>query len=90
MDYIWLLGKQSAEHIDKTIVKDLVSDEDALLAKSNEKAIKKQRKQQQKVHARLKEERRRKNGGNKENADDNDDDDELLANIAKKGSRKNR
>ena len=89
MDYIWLLGKQSAEHIDKTIVKDLVSDEDALLAKSNEKAIKKQRKQQQKVHARLKEERRRKNRGNKENADD-DDEDELLANIAKKGSRKNR
>ena len=82
------LGKQSAEHIDKTIVKDLVSDEDALLAKSNEKAIKKQRKHQQKVHARLKEERR-KHGGNKENADD-DVDDELLANIAKKGSRKNR
>ena len=83
-----MLGKQSAEHIDKTIVKDLVSDEDALLAKNDAKALKKQRKQQQKVHARLKEERR-KNGGNKENADD-DDDDELLANIAKKGSRKNR
>jgi len=83
-----MLGKQSAEHIDKTIVKDLVSDEDALLAKNDAKALKKQRRQQQKVHARLKEERR-KHGGNKENADD-DVDDELLANIAKKGSRKNR
>ena len=61
MVHLWLLifytlsfllslsGRSTDEHIDKTIVRDLVSDEDALVAKQEAKAEKKQRKATQKL-----------------------------------------
>lgn len=82
------LGRSTDEHIDNTIVKDLVSDQDALVAREVAKAEKKQRKANQRKLERLKAEKKKANGSNKENIDDNDDDDDMMANFAKGGSRK--
>ena len=83
------LGRSTAEHIDNTIVKDLVSDQDALVAREVAKAEKKQRKANQRKLERLKAEKKKAvNGSNKENIDDNDDDGDMMANFAKGGSRK--
>lgn len=79
------VGRSTDEHIDKTIVKDLVSDEDALLAKQEAKAEKKQRKADQKVRERLKAER--KKAANSKDVADDDEDGENIANFAK-ASRK--
>lgn len=81
-----IASRSTDEHIDKTVVRDLVSDEDALLAQKEAKAEKKQRKADLKLRERLKAERKRAANGNKENADD-DDDGEMIAKFAK-GSRK--
>lgn len=81
-----MLGRSTDEHIDKTIVKDLVSDEDALHARKEAKAEKKQRKTDQKLRERLKADRRKVANNNKETVDD-DVDGELMAKFAK-GSRK--
>mmetsp|Transcript_44593 Transcript_44593/g.93592 ORF Transcript_44593/g.93592 Transcript_44593/m.93592 type:complete len:136 (-) Transcript_44593:425-832(-) len=81
-----IASRSTDEHIDKTIVKDLVSDEDALLAKQEAKAEKKQRKADQRRLERLKAERKKASNNNKDNADD-DDDGEMMAKFAK-GSRK--
>ena len=84
------LGRSSDAHIDRHVVKDLVSDEDALLAKQEAKAQKKQRKAESKTLQRLKQERRKGANADKDTGDD-DDDTELLTTIAKKGgSRKRR
>jgi hypothetical protein len=69
-------------------VKDLVSDEDAALAKLEAKADKKQRKVEQKLRERIKAERMKIGNGKKDNADD-DDEGEMIAKLAK-GSRKNK
>ena len=82
------VGRSTDEHIDKTIVKDLVSDEDAALAKLEAKADKKQRKAQQKLRERIKAERSKSVDGNKDPADD-EDEGEIIAKFAK-GSRKNK
>ncbi len=79
-----LPGRSTDEHIDKTIVKDLVSDEDALLARDAAKKEKKQRKADQKLRERLKAERKKAATG-KEAAEDEDD--ENIVNFAK-GTRK--
>lgn len=79
-------SRSTDEHIDKTIVKELVSDEDALLAKQEAKEQKKQRKADQRKLERLKAERKKAANGRKETADD-DDDGEMIAKFAK-GSRK--
>ncbi|KAL7546233.1 hypothetical protein ACHAWF_009567 [Thalassiosira exigua] len=79
-----IASRSTDEHIDNTIVKDLVSDEDALLAKKEAKAEKKQRKADQKLRERLKAERR--NAANKKR--DNADDDEGDVGKFAKGSRK--
>eukprot|EP00578_Thalassiosira_sp_NH16_P008106 CAMPEP_0181107318 /NCGR_PEP_ID=MMETSP1071-20121207/17024_1 /TAXON_ID=35127 /ORGANISM="Thalassiosira sp., Strain NH16" /LENGTH=135 /DNA_ID=CAMNT_0023190829 /DNA_START=45 /DNA_END=452 /DNA_ORIENTATION=+ len=81
-----IASRSTDEHIDKTFVKDLVSDEDALLAQKEAKAEKKQRKADIKLRERLKAERKRASNGNKENVDD-DDDGEMMVKFAK-GSRK--
>ena len=87
---IAILGRSSDDHIDKHIVKDLVSDEDALLAKQEAKAQKKKNKAESKTLQRLKQERRKGANADKDTGDD-DDDTDLLATIAKKGgSRKRR
>jgi hypothetical protein len=83
-----LLGRSTDEHIDKTIVKDLVSDEDAALAKLEAKADKKQRKAQQKLRERIKAERSKPVDGNKDPADD-EDEGEIISKFAK-GARKNK
>ncbi len=69
-------------------MKDLVSDEDAALAKLEAKADKKQRKVEQKLRERIKAERMKIGNGKKDNADD-DDEGEMIAKLAK-GSRKNK
>ena len=74
-------SRSTDEHIDRTIVQDLVSDEDALLAKQNEKIQKKQRKSEAKLRERLKAERR--TAANKKEAADDDDDGEIIAAFAK-------
>jgi hypothetical protein len=79
-------GRSTDEHVDKTIVKDLVSDEDALLAKSEAKAVKKQRKVEQKLRERIKAEKKKTASSIKETGED-DDEGELIAKFAK-GSRK--
>ncbi len=79
-------GRSTDEHVDKTIVKDLVSEEDALLAKNEAKAGKKQRKVEQKLRDRLKAEKKKAAGSSKETGED-DDEGELIAKFAK-GSRK--
>mmetsp|Transcript_17261 Transcript_17261/g.37257 ORF Transcript_17261/g.37257 Transcript_17261/m.37257 type:complete len:136 (-) Transcript_17261:4445-4852(-) len=81
-----IASRSTDEHIDKTIVKELVSDEDALTAKQEAKAEKKQRKADQRKMERLKAERRKAANYNKETADD-DDDGEMIAKFVK-GSRK--
>uniref|UniRef100_A0A7S2PF72 Uncharacterized protein n=1 Tax=Skeletonema marinoi TaxID=267567 RepID=A0A7S2PF72_9STRA len=75
-------SRSTDEHIDKTIVQDLVSDEDALIAKQNEKAQKKLRKSEQKLRERLKAERRNTANKKKEAADE-DDDGEIITAFAK-------
>jgi hypothetical protein len=87
-NHLSLLGRSTDEHIDKTIVKDLVFDEDAALAKLEAKADKKQRKAEQKMRDRIKAERMKTGNSNKDNADD-DDVGEMIAQLAK-GSRKNK
>ena len=77
-------SRSTDEHIDNTIVKDLVSDEDALLAKQNAKAQKKQRKSEQKLRERLKAER--KSAANQKESLNEDDDGEMITAFAK-GSR---
>jgi len=77
-------SRSTDEHIDKTIVKDLVSDEDAVLARENAKVQKKQRKSEQKLRERLKAERR-KDSNEKESVEE-DDDGEVISAFAK-GSR---
>lgn len=74
-------SRSTDEHIDKTIVQDLVSDEDAFAAKQNEKAQKKLRKTEQKLRERLKAERR--NNVNKKNAAADEDDSEVISTFAK-------
>ena len=69
-------------------MKDLVSDEDAALAKLEAKSDKKQRKVEQKLRERIKAERMKIGNGKKDNADD-DDEGEMIAKLAK-GSRKNK
>lgn len=85
---IFAIGRSTDEHIDKTIVKDLVSGEDAALAKLEAKADKKQRKVEQKLRERIKAEQNKPLNGNKEPADD-EDEGEMIAKLAK-GSRKNK
>jgi len=65
-------GRSTDEHIDKTIVKELVSDEDALFAKEEKKTLKKQRRAELKVRERLKAERRL--SGGREAVDDEEED----------------
>lgn len=77
-------NRSTDEHIDKTIVKDLVSDEDAITAKLEEKAAKKQRKADEKLRLRLAAER--KTAGRKKEADEEGDERELMSAFAK-GSR---
>lgn len=80
-------SRSTDEHIDKTFVKDLVSDEDAIHAQKEAKAGKKQRKADQKLRERLKAERRKSgNSSNKETTND-DDEGEIISKFAK-GSRK--
>ena len=79
-----IASRSTDEHIDKTIVKDLVSDEDALAAKQEAKAEKKQRKAEQKLRERLKAEK--KKGAGKQNNEGDDDDDADIGKFAK-GSR---
>ena len=74
-------SRSTDEHIDKTIVQDLVSDEDALAAKQNQKAQKKLRKTEQKVRERLKAERR--NNANKNRAVGEDEDGDNITAFAK-------
>lgn len=62
----------------------MVSDEDALLAKQNAKAQKKQRKSEQKLRERLKAER--KSAANQKESLNEDDDGEMITAFAK-GSR---
>lgn len=81
-----VVGRSTDEHVDKTIVKDLVSDEDALLARNEAKAEKKQRKVEQKLRERLKAEKKKAANSSKDNNDE-DDEGELIAKFAK-GSRK--
>lgn len=81
---MFIVGRSTDEHIDKTIVKDLVSDEDALAAKQEAKAEKKQRKAEQKLRERLKAEK--KKGAGKQNNEGDDDDDADIGKFAK-GSR---
>lgn len=86
------LGRSTDEHIDKTIVNDLVSDENAVLAKQEAKIDKKNRIAEQKLRERLKAERKKAEGrGSKMDKDPADDDDEgeMITQFAK-GSRKNR
>jgi len=83
-----IASRSTDEHIDKTIVKDLVRNEDAALAKFEAKADKKQRKAEQKLRERIKAERTKTVNGNKDYADD-DDEGEMIAKLAK-GSRKNK
>lgn len=78
------IGRSTDEHIDKTIVKELVSDEDALIAKQEAKAEKKQRKADQKLRERLKAERK-KEANKRDNT--KDDDDEADIDKFAKGSR---
>merc|ERR1711957_951675 len=78
-----IASRSTDEHIDKTIVKDLVSDEDALLDKIERKAEKKQRRVEQRKMERLKAERKKALHNNKE---DDDDDGEMVTKFAK-GSR---
>lgn len=85
--YIRHVGRSSDEYVDKTLVKDLTSDQDALIAKQEAKAEKKQRKAQQKLKERLKAERSK--GGNNNDAAE-DDDDQLIANFAKTKTKKKR
>lgn len=86
--YVTILGRSSDEHIDKTLVKDLTSDQDALLAKQEAKAEKKQRKAQQKLKERLKAERSK--GGNSNDAAEDDDEGELIDTFAKTKAKKKR
>jgi len=86
------VGRSTDEHIDKTIVNDLVSDENAVLAKQEAKIDKKNRIAEQKLRERLKAERKKAEGrGSKMDKDPADDDDEgeMITQFAK-GSRKNR
>jgi len=86
------VGRSTDEHIDKTIVNDLVSDENAVLAKQEAKIDKKNRIAEQKLRERLKAERKKSEGrGSKMDKDPADDDDEgeMITQFAK-GSRKNR
>lgn len=82
----FIASRSTDEHIDKTIVQELVSDEDALFAKQEAKASKKQRKADQRRMERLKAERKKAANGGKEAADD-EDEGEMIAKFAK-GSRK--
>ncbi|KAL7507044.1 hypothetical protein ACHAXN_004251 [Cyclotella atomus] len=79
-----IASRSTDEHIDKTIVKDLVSDEDALAAKQEAKAEKKQRKADQKVKERLKAQRKKE--ANMQNNEGDDDDDADIDKFVK-GSR---
>lgn len=81
-----VLGRSTDEHVDKTIVKDLVSDEDALLAREEAKAEKKQRKVEQKLRERLKAEKKKAASISNDTGDD-DDERELISKFAK-GARK--
>eukprot|EP01082_Thalassiosira_pseudonana_P001145 g429.t1 g429 contig10:18450-19173(+) len=83
-----IASRSTDEHIDKTIVKDLVSDEDAIAAKENAKKEKKQRKANQKLKERLKAER--KNVANKKREIADDDEDELIDSFAKGSRGKNK
>lgn len=74
--------------MDRTIVKDLVSDEDALLARNEAKAEKKQRKVEQKLRERLKAEKKKVASSSKDTGDD-ENEGELIAKFAK-GSRKDK
>ena len=69
-------------------MKDLTSDQDALLAKQEAKAEKKQRKAQQKLKERLKAERSK--GGNSNDAAEDDDEGELIDTFAKTKAKKKR
>lgn len=80
-----IASRSTDEHIDKTIVKDLVLDEDAFVAKQEEKKQKKQRKADQKLRDRLKAERRK--AANGKDAGEDDDEGEMISKFAK-GSRK--
>ena len=84
-------SRSTDEHIDNTIVKDLVSDENALLAKQNAKAQKKQRKSEQKLRERLKAERKSAANNQKESLNE-DDDGEMITAFAKgsRGAKKGR
>ena len=77
-------GRSTDEHIDKTIVRDLVFDEDAIAAKQEAKAEKKQRKADQKLRERLKAERKKESTKN-EMGDEDEDADNM--NTFAKGSR---
>ncbi|KAL3792487.1 hypothetical protein HJC23_008409 [Cyclotella cryptica] len=79
-----IASRSTDEHIDKTIVRDLVSDEDALAAKQEAKAEKKQRKADQKLRERLKAERKKES--NKNEMGDEDEDADII-NAFAKGSR---
>mmetsp|Transcript_34525 Transcript_34525/g.62126 ORF Transcript_34525/g.62126 Transcript_34525/m.62126 type:complete len:136 (+) Transcript_34525:129-536(+) len=81
-----IASRSTDEHIDQTIVRDLVSGEDALVAQQEAKEEKKQRKLDQRKMERLKAERRKAANNKRETADD-DDDGEMMAKFAK-GSRK--
>eukprot|EP00956_Cyclotella_meneghiniana_P023194 scaffold44700_cov81-Cyclotella_meneghiniana.AAC.10 len=78
-----IASRSTDEHIDKTVVKDLVADEDALLAKQEAKVEKKQRKAEQKVRERLKAEKKKQ--ANKQTEADDDDDADIDKFV--KGSR---
>lgn len=81
---MYIAGRSTDEHIDSTIVKDLVTDEDALAAKQVAKAEKKQRKADQKLRERLKAERKKE--ANRHNNEGDEDDDADIDKFAK-GSR---
>ena len=81
------IGRSTDEHIDRTIVKDLVSDEDAFAAQQEAKAQKKQRKLDERLRQRLVAEKKAAaNKSNKKEAADDDDEGEMIAAFAK-GSR---
>ncbi|KAL9181252.1 hypothetical protein ACHAXT_010057, partial [Thalassiosira profunda] len=80
----FIASRSTDEHVDKTLVKDLMSEEDELAAKQETKEAKKQRKANQKLRERLKAERKN-HPRNRGEAEDDVDDGELTK-IAK-GSR---
>mmetsp|Transcript_13751 Transcript_13751/g.28043 ORF Transcript_13751/g.28043 Transcript_13751/m.28043 type:complete len:139 (+) Transcript_13751:123-539(+) len=78
-------NRSTDEHIDRTIVQDLVSDEDAIQAQQEAKALKKQRKADEKLRQRLKAER--KAAANNSGGDGGEEDDEAEITAFAKGSR---